>query len=76
MKQIAEILSGAGDSLSHGDTFHPKLIVVGEIVGTPGMLLDKIDDVLLDNVSQESVVKAGVSLGIQGKFIIRRYRKK
>lgn len=70
IKQFGEVLSGAGDGLSYGGmvTFQPGLITAGEIVGTPGMLLEKIDDVLMDNVSQESVVKAGASLGIQAVF--------
>lgn len=67
IKQFGEVLSGAGDGLSYGGmvTFQPELIAAGEIVGTPGMLLEKIDDVLMDNVSQESVVKAGASLGVR-----------
>ncbi|MGJ1444852.1 hypothetical protein ACR79S_19305 [Sphingobacterium spiritivorum] len=70
MKQIAETLSGAGDGLSYGGmvTFQPELIKAGEALGAPGNILEKIDDILMDNGSSESLIRAGVSLGVQQLF--------
>lgn len=70
LKQVAETLSGAGDGLSYGGmaTFQPELVAAGEILGTPGNLLEKVNDVLMDNVSEESMVKAGISVRVQQLF--------
>ncbi|WP_270089135.1 hypothetical protein [Sphingobacterium sp. SYP-B4668] len=49
-------------------TFQPQLIKAGEIMGLPGNLIEKADDIIMNNASKESIVRGGVSLGIQELF--------
>lgn len=49
-------------------TFQPALFALGEIIGLPENIMEKVDDVLMNNRSIESLTRAGVSFGNLGVF--------
>ena len=70
LKQSGELLSGVGDGLSYGGmaTFQPELVKVGEVIGLPGNLMEKADDIIMNNGSKESIIRNSVSVGTQILF--------
>lgn len=70
MKQVSELLNYGGDAVSYIGmaTGQKQLVAVGGLISLPGGILEKVDDMAVNNYSANSWMRTTVSFGVDLAF--------